>query len=71
MIIGLKILLEMKARNINVHRDSLLVLKRVNREYKYHSLTLTYIFAVMVQLLDKFHQVLLTYVPKENNGKEN
>lgn len=71
IIISLEILLEMKARNINVYGDSQLVLKQVNGIYGCHSLALASYFIVMVQLLDEFDQVLLNHVPRENNKKAN
>lgn len=58
MFIGLKILLEMKTRNISVHGDLWLVLRKVTGEYKCHSLTLALYFAIVVQILDKFDQDL-------------
>lgn len=63
LIIGLEILLDLKAKKILVLKDSQLVLKQLTREYMCTSFTLVPYYNTALQLLVDFQEVELKNVP--------
>lgn len=54
LFIELELLIEMKFKNVNINKDSQMVLKHIIREYKCHNLALAPYFTAIVQLLIEF-----------------
>ena len=71
LVIGLEILLELRAKDVRVIGDSQLVLRKLKGEYKCNNLLLTPYFIALIQLLDSFDNVEFEYVPKESSWKAN
>ena len=67
LVIGLEILLELRARDVRVIGDSQLVLQKLTGEYKCNNLLLTPYFTTAIQLLDSFDNVEFEHVPMESN----
>ena len=66
LVIGLEILLELRAKDVRVIGDSQLVLRKLTWEYKCNSLLLTHYFIVVIQLLDSFDNVEFEHVARES-----
>ena len=71
LVIGLEILLELGAKDVQVIGDSQLILQQLTGEYKCNSLLLTPYFTVVIQLLDSFDNVEFEHVPRESNWEVN
>ena len=67
LVIGLEILLELGAKDVQVIGDSQLILWQLIGEYKFNNLLLTPYFIVAIQLLDSFDNVEFEHVPRESN----
>ena len=67
LVIGLEILMELGAQEVNIIRDSQLVLRQLTGEYKCNSLLLAPYYNASTQLLDSFHTMDFEYVHKESN----
>ena len=67
LVIGLKILLELGAKDVRVIRDSQSVLWQSIGEYKCNSLLLAPYFTEAIQLLYSFDNVEFERVPRESN----
>ena len=67
LVIGLEILIELRAQEVHINGDSQLVLRKLIREYKCNSLLLVSYYTDSTQLLDSFHSVDFEYVPRESN----
>ena len=70
LVIGLEILLELGAQEIQIIGDSQLVLQQLIMEYKCNNLLLAPYYTASTQLLGFFHSVDFEYVPKESNWEE-
>ena len=68
-MIGLEILLELGAKDVQVIEDSQLVLRQLT--YKCNSLLLAPYFTVVIQLLDSFDNVEFEHMPRELNWEAN
>ena len=66
-MIGLKILLELGEKDVQVIGDSQLVLRQITGEYKCNILLLAPYFTAAIQLLDSFNNVEFEHVPRESN----
>ena len=66
-MIGLEILLELGAQEVNIIGDSRLVLRQLIGEYKCNSLLLTPYYIASTQLLVFSHSVDFEYMPRESN----
>ena len=66
-MIGLEILMELRAQEVHIIGDSQLVLQQITGEYKCNSLLLAPYYTSSTQLLDSFHYVDFEYVPRESN----
>ena len=64
--IGLEILLDLEAKDVQVIEDSQLVLRKLTGEYKCDNLLLVPYFIVVIQLLDSFDNVEFEHVPRES-----
>ena len=71
LVIGLEILLELKAKYVQVIGDSQLVLRQLTWEYKCNSLLLTPYFIAAIPLLDSFNNVEFEHVPRKSNWEAN
>ncbi|XP_073125417.1 uncharacterized protein [Henckelia pumila] len=71
LVIGLEILKNLQAKNIQVIGDSQLVLRQVAGEYKCTSLSLAPYFAAASQLADDFEEINFQYVPRQQNWEAN
>ena len=70
LVINLKILLELGAKDVRVIGDSQLVLRQLTEKYKCNSLLFTPYFTTVIQLLDSFDNVdnvEFEHVLKESN----
>ena len=67
LVIGLKILLDLRAKDVLVIGDSQLVLWKLTGEYKCNNFLLTPYFNAAIQLLDSFDNVEFEHVPRESN----
>ena len=67
LAIGLKILLELGAKDVRVIGDSQLVLPQLTWEYKCNSLLLAPYFTAAIQFLDSFDNVEFEHVPRKSN----
>ena len=65
LVIGLEILLELRAKDVRVIGDSQLVLRQLTGEYKCNSFLLAPYFTTAIQLLDSFYNVEFEHVPRE------
>ena len=65
-MIGLEILLELRAQEVHIIRDSQLVLRHLTREYKYNNLFLAPYNTASTKLLYSFHSMDFEYVPRES-----
>ena len=66
LVIGLEILLELRAIDVWVIGDSQLVLWQLTEEYKCNNLLLAPYFIIAIQLLDSFDNVEFELVPRES-----
>ena len=66
LVIGLEILLEVRAKDVRVIGDSQLVLRQLTWKYKCNSLLLARYFTVVIQLLDSFDNVEFEHVARES-----
>ena len=66
-MIGLEILLELRAKDVRVIGDSQLILRQLTGEYKCNSLLLAPYFTTIIQLLDSFDNVEFEHVHRESN----
>ena len=66
-MIGLEILLDLRAKDVLVIGDSQLVLWKLTGEYKCNNFLLTPYFNAAIQLLDSFDNVEFEHVPRESN----
>ncbi|XP_073135524.1 uncharacterized protein [Henckelia pumila] len=71
LVIGLEVLKDLQAKNVQVIGDSQLVLRQVAGEYKCTSLSLIPYFAVAFQLADDFEEINFQYVPRQQNWEAN
>ena len=67
LVIGLEILLEFGAKDVQVIGDSQLALLKITGEYKFNCLLLAPYFSTAIQLLDSFDNVEFEHVPKKSN----
>ena len=67
LVIGLEILLELRAQEVYIIRDSQLVLLQLIGEYKCNSLLLAPYYTTSTQFLGSFHSVDFEFVPRESN----
>ena len=67
LVIGLEILLELRAKDVRVIEDSQLVFQQLTWEYKCNSLLLTPYITTAIQLLYSFDNVEFEHVPRESN----
>ena len=68
-VIGLEILLEFGAKDVQFIEESQLVLCQLIGEYKSNNLLLAPYFTAAIQLLDSFDKVEFEHVPRESNWK--
>ncbi|KAK2990923.1 hypothetical protein RJ640_021898 [Escallonia rubra] len=66
LIIDIKILLDLSKITVQIFGDSLLVIKQLAREFKCNACS-----SIASQILKKFDDVTITYVPRLNNGNAN
>ena len=66
-MIGLEILLELGAKDVQVIGDSQLVLRQLTREYKCNSLLLAPYITTSIKLLNSFNNVEFEHVLRESN----
>ena len=71
LITGLKLLLDLGARNIEIMGDSELVIKQVPKEYKCVKENLIMYFVITIRLLKQFEQVSIRHIPRRENEKAN
>ncbi|GKV46004.1 hypothetical protein SLEP1_g53027 [Rubroshorea leprosula] len=71
LIIGLEVLVELKVPMVGIIGDSQLILKQLEGEYKCTSLSLAPYFALAVQLLEEFDDVILRHVTRDLNTEAN
>ncbi|GKV12333.1 hypothetical protein SLEP1_g23490 [Rubroshorea leprosula] len=71
LIIGLEVLVELKVPMVEIIGDSQLILKQLEGEYKCTSLSLAPYFALAVQLLEEFDDVILRHVTRDLNTEAN
>lgn len=71
MIIGLEILLEMGIREVEILKNSLLVINQLKGTYKCLSLTLVPFLNRALELLDQFTEVSLEHIHREHNHAAN
>ncbi|XP_073153448.1 uncharacterized protein [Henckelia pumila] len=71
LVIGLEVLKDLKAKNVQLIGDSQLVLRQVAGEYKCASLSLTPYFSATSQLADDFEEINFQYVPRKQNWETN
>ncbi|KAK2976012.1 hypothetical protein RJ640_000171, partial [Escallonia rubra] len=71
LIIGLEILLDMHVTTVKISRDSQLVIKQLNGEFKCNAPGLEMYFSNASYLLTKFDDVTITHVPRIDNGSAN
>ncbi|GLU07027.1 hypothetical protein SLE2022_240070 [Rubroshorea leprosula] len=71
LIIGLEVLVELKVPMVEIIGDSQLILKQLEGEYKCTSLSLAPYFALAVQLLEEFDDVILRHVTRDLNIEAN
>ena len=67
LVIGLEIIMELRAQEVHIIGDSQLVLRQLIGEYKCNNLLLTPYYIASTQLLDSFHYVDFEYVPRKSN----
>ena len=67
LLISLEILLDLGEKDVQVIRDSQLVLRQLTGEYKCNYLLLAPHFTTTIQLLDSFDNVEFEHVPRESN----
>ena len=67
LVIGLEILLELGAKDVQVIGDSQLARWQSTGEYKCNILLLAPYFTATIQLLDSFDKVEFEHVPRESN----
>ena len=67
LVIVLEILMELRAQEVHIIRESQLALRRLTREYKCNNLLLAPYYTAPTQLLDSFHYVDFQYVSRESN----
>ena len=66
-VIGLEILMELKAQQVHIIGDSQLVFRQLTREYKCKNLLLAPYYIASTQLLYSFHSMDFEYVLRESN----
>ena len=70
-MIGLKILLELRVKDVRAIGDSQFVLRQLTWEYKCNNLLLATYFTIVIQLLDSFDKMEFEHVPRKLNWKAN
>ncbi|XP_072071877.1 uncharacterized protein [Arachis hypogaea] len=68
---GLELLLERGVKNVEIFRDSQLVVRQVSLEYRCVSENLRKYFNVATKLLSEFDNVIVRQVPRELNQEAN
>ena len=71
LVTGLETLMELRAQEAHIIRDSQLVLRHLTEEYKCNNLLLAPYYTTSTKLLDYFHFVDFEYVPRESNWEVN
>ena len=71
LVIGLEILMELRAQEAHIIGDSQLVLWQLTGEYKCNILLLAPNYTASTQLLDSFHSVDFECVPRESDWETN
>ena len=66
-MIGLEILLELRAQEVHIIGDSQLVLQQLTWEYKCNNLLVAPYYTASTQLLDSFHFVDFEYMLRVSN----
>src|ERR1044072_9904570 len=61
-ITGLELLLELRARNVEIMGDSELVIKQVSKEYRCIKENLIMYFVIAIRLLKQFEQASLRHI---------
>ncbi|XP_070667408.1 uncharacterized protein [Malus domestica] len=68
LIIGLEILMELGATEVEVFGDSELVINQLNGEYKYRHITMAGYYLATMQLLRYWgDEISVSHIPKESN----
>ena len=71
LILGLKILLSRKTKNVEIVRDSLLIVKQVASEYRCKSPNLIKYLAIVARLSYEFDKVIIRHVPQDQSWEAN
>ncbi|XP_058725923.1 uncharacterized protein LOC131597233 [Vicia villosa] len=71
LIIGLELLLELGARNVEIMGDSELVVKQVSKEYKCVKKNLIMYFVIVNRLLKQFESTNIRHIPRRENQEAN
>ena len=71
LILGLEILIEKGIKNVEIIRDSQLVIKQVSKDYKCMNENLIKYFPLVLRMLDQFDNVIVRYVPREEKFEAN
>ncbi|XP_058761762.1 uncharacterized protein LOC131635179 [Vicia villosa] len=71
LITGLRALLDLGATEVQIKGDSELVIRQITKQYKCIKENLIIYHALVIQLLEKFHVVHITHVPRNENSAPN
>ena len=71
LILGLEILIEKGIKNVEIIRDSQLVIKQVSKDYKCMNENLIKYLSLVLRMLDQFDSVIVRHVPREENFEAN
>ncbi|XP_024164272.1 uncharacterized protein LOC112171301 [Rosa chinensis] len=71
LIIGLRVLLELGVRDVQICGDSLLVINQLQEKYMCVSCLLVLYLNRAIELLDQFNDLDLEYIPRERNFAAN
>ena len=69
LLAGLRLAKKIRAENVKVYADSQLVVRQISREYEVKDPTLKAYNGLVKQLWQKFSQIQLTQIPREENSK--
>jgi len=71
LIVGLEVLLELGAKDVEIRGDSELVIKQLTKEYKHVKENLIIYFAIATALLKRFDRANIPHVPRIENQEAN
>jgi ribonuclease HI len=71
LVLGLKLLLQIGIRNVEIFGDSQLVINQVKGKYKCGSILLAPYLVSTQQLLQEFQEYTLHHIPEEENHEAN